>query len=91
MLRGSSIDFSPICFVISHYIRDHSCQNDQGLHLLVEMRVSASDIAEIAFEVLYVDWVEADDGCVETHISLCQAVTKVEWPAGFGEVCFCAV
>lgn len=57
----------------------------------MKMRVPAPDIAQIAFEVLYVDWVEADDGCVEAHIGFCQAVTEVEWPAGFGEVCFCAV
>lgn len=55
------------------------------------MRVPAPDIAEIALEVLYIDWIETNDGRVEAHVGFCQAVTEVEWPTGFGEVCFCTV
>jgi hypothetical protein len=52
----------------------------------VEVRVSAADVTEVALEVLNVDGVEADDGCEEADVLLCQAVAEVEWAAGLCEV-----
>jgi hypothetical protein len=57
----------------------------------VKVWVSATDITDVALEVLNVDGVEADDGCEEADVLLCQAVAEVEWAAGFCEICFCAV
>lgn len=61
------------------------------LILLVEVWISAANIAEVALEVLHVDCVEADDGRVEADVLLCQAVAEVERPGGFGEICFSAI
>ena len=60
-------------------------------HLLVKIRVAAADVADVALEVLDVDCVEAHNGRVEAHVLLRQAVAEVEGPAGFGEICLCAV
>jgi hypothetical protein len=57
----------------------------------VKVWVSAADVTEVALEVLDVDGVEADDGCEEANVLLCQAVAEVEWAAGLCEICFCAV
>jgi hypothetical protein len=46
----------------------------------VEVGVAAADVADVALEVLHVDGVEADDGRVEAHVLLCQAVAEVEGP-----------
>ena len=40
-------------------------------HPLVQRRVSRSYVADIAFEVLDVDGVEADDCCVEADVCFC--------------------
>jgi len=47
----------------------------------VEVGVSAADVADVALEVLDVDCVEADDGRVQAHVLLGQAVAEVEGPA----------
>jgi hypothetical protein len=52
----------------------------------VKVWVSAADVTEVALEVLDVDGVEADDGCEEADVLLCQAVAEVEWAAGLCEV-----
>jgi hypothetical protein len=57
----------------------------------VKVWVSATDIAEVALKVLDVDGVEADDGCEEADVLLCQAVAEVERAVGLCEVCFCAI
>jgi hypothetical protein len=56
--------------------------------LLVEVRVAAADIANVALEVLHVNGIEADDCCEQTDVLLCQAIAEVEWTAGLGEVFF---
>ena len=55
----------------------------QVAHPLVEVGVAAADVADVALEVLHVDGVEADDGRVEAHILLCQAVAEVEGSGRF--------
>ena len=57
----------------------------------MEVRVSAADITKVALEVLHVDGIEADDCCEEADVLLSEAVTEVEWTAGFGEICLCAI
>lgn len=46
----------------------------------MKVRVSAADVTEVALEVLDVDCVEADDGCVEADVLFGQAVAEVVWP-----------
>jgi hypothetical protein len=57
----------------------------------VEVGVATADVADVALEVLNIDGVEADDGCVEAHIELSQFVTKVEWTTGFGKLLLCTI
>lgn len=59
--------------------------------LLVEIGVAAADVTDVALEVLHVDGIEADDGCVEADVLLCEAITEVERAAGLGEIFFCAI
>ena len=56
--------------------------------LLVKVGVAAADVANVALKVLHIDGVEADDGCEEADVLLCEAVAEVEWTAGLGKVCF---
>lgn len=48
--------------------------------LLVQVGISAADVTEVALEVLDVNCVEADDGCVKADVCFGQAVTEVERP-----------
>jgi len=57
----------------------------------VEVWVSAADITKVAFEVLHVNSVEADDCCEEADVLLSEAVAEVERTAGLGEICLCAI
>ena len=43
----------------------------------VQRRVSGADVAYVAFEVLYVDDIEADDGGVEADVGFGEAGAKV--------------
>lgn len=45
------------------------------------MRVSAADFTDVALEVLNIDRVKADDGCVEANVGFSQPVAKVEGSA----------
>ena len=54
----------------------------------MEVWVAATNVTEVALEVLHIDSVEANDCCVETHVLLCEAVAKVERTARLGKVCF---
>jgi hypothetical protein len=56
--------------------------------LLVEVRVSTANIADVALEVLHVDGVEADDCCEEADVLLCKSVAEVERSVGLGEIFF---
>ena len=51
---------------------------------LVNSRVTASDISDVAFKVLDVNSIEADDGWVKTDIGLCQPIAEEIWTA-FGK------
>ena len=57
----------------------------------MEVWVPAPNVAQVAFEVLHVDCVEADDGGEQANVSLSQAVSEVEGAAGLGQICFGAV
>jgi hypothetical protein len=59
--------------------------------LLVKVWVSATNVTDVALEVLNVDGIEADDGREKADVLLCQAVAEVEWAAGLCEICFCAI
>jgi len=57
----------------------------------VQVGVAATDVTNVALEVLDIDCIESDDGRVETHIGFSQSIAKIEWAAGFGKVCFSTV
>lgn len=57
-------------------------------HPLVQCRIPGSDIANVAFEMLDVDWIEADNGGVETHVGFRDLVSKVVWRGVLGQVGF---
>ena len=57
----------------------------------MEVWVSAADITKVAFEVLHVDGVEANNCCEEADVLLSEAATEVERTAGLGEICLCAI
>jgi hypothetical protein len=48
-------------------------------HPRVQVRVAAANVSQIAFEVLDVDCVEADDGRVQAHICLSHVFAVVVW------------
>ena len=52
----------------------------------MEVWVAAANVADVALEVLHVDGVEADDGCVEANVLLSETVAEVVGTAGLGEV-----
>jgi len=41
----------------------------------IDMRISMSDIPDVAFEMAHVDWVEADDSGIEPYVGLRQPVS----------------
>lgn len=47
-------------------------------HPLVEVRIASPNVANVALEVLYVDWIEAHDGGVETDVSFSDGVRRKE-------------
>lgn len=57
----------------------------------MQIRITGSYIADIAFEVLHVDGVEADYGCVETDVGFGYGGAEVVGGGVGGEVGFCAV
>jgi hypothetical protein len=54
----------------------------QILEPLVQVRIIGSYGAQVGFEVLHVDDVEADDGRVETDICFCDGGPEVEGALG---------
>ena len=64
---------------------------------LVQRRVSAPDVPDVAFEMLHVDGIEADDGRVEADVGFGDVGAEVvrSWVGCamllFGEMSFCAV
>lgn len=57
----------------------------------MQVWVSTSDVSQVAFEVLDIDLIEADNGSVEAYICFCDAVAEVVWSAVLCEVLFGAV
>ncbi len=58
---------------------------------IVQSRVPAPNIPEVALEVLHVDGVEADDGRVQAHVGFGGVGAVVVGAGGFGEFGFGAV
>jgi len=58
---------------------------------LVQIGVPAADIADVAFEMLDVDWVEADDGGVESDVGFGDGGAVVVGRRVVGEVGFSAI
>ena len=58
---------------------------------LMQMRIPRSYIADVAFEMLHVDGVEADYGCVETDVGFGYGGAEVVGGGVGGEVGFGAV
>lgn len=50
-------------------------------HPLVQRRVAGANVSEIAFEMLDVDRIEADDGGVQADVCFGDLVAKVKWRA----------
>ena len=44
---------------------------------IVERRIAASNVPDVALEMLDIDWVKADDGGVQADISLCDLRAEV--------------
>lgn len=55
---------------------------EEVAHPSVEVGVARADIADVALEVLNVDWVKADDGYVESDISLSETGAVIIWSLG---------
>ena len=58
---------------------------------LVQVRVATANIPDVAFEVLYINRIEADDCRVETHICLGNVLAIVVRTRRLGKLSFCAV
>lgn len=88
------------CFDVPVQIADpptepHQRLNQSGIgskrYVLVNGRISAANIANVALEVLDIDRIETNDGRVETDVGLCDAVAVVVGTWILGEVFFDAV
>jgi len=55
-------------FELGRLAKGHRVVPVQMPHPAMEVRVPASDVADVALEVLHLDRVEADDGCKETDV-----------------------
>ena len=53
---------------------------------LMYCRIAASYVADVAFEMLYIYWVEADNGRVESNVSLGDRRPKIIWFGMLGEM-----
>lgn len=60
-------------------------------HPVVQRRVARADIADVAFEMLDVDGIEADDGRVETDVGFGDLRSEVVRFGVRGEMFFCPV
>jgi len=60
-------------------------------HPLMQRRIPAPDLPEVALEVLHVDGVEADDGRVQAHVGFGGVGAVVVRAGGLGEFGFGAV
>ena len=53
--------------------------------------IATSDIADVAFEVLDVYGVKANDSCIETHVGFGDMCAKVVRIGILGQMCLCLV
>lgn len=51
-------------------------------HPRVNRRISTANVSKVAFEMLHIHHVEADDGCVESDVGFGDLWTVVEWSFG---------
>ena len=61
------------------------------MSLLVQIRISTSDIADVALEVLDIHRVESNNGRIEPDIHLCHTIAEVVWPSVLGQICLCSI
>jgi len=52
----------------------------QMFHPCIELGIIMSDCPDIALEMLYVDWIEADYGDIQTNICFCEVISKEIFP-----------
>lgn len=45
----------------------------------MESRVTRTNVADVALEVLYIDWIETNDGGIETDVGFGDVFAIVEW------------
>lgn len=60
-------------------------------HPLVERRIAGADISNIAFEMLDIHGVEANNGGVKAYVCFCDLVAKINGCSVLGEMGFGAV
>ena len=53
---------------------------------LVDCWIATSYIADIALEMLHINRVESNDGCIESNVGLSDGRTEVVWFSIFDEV-----
>ena len=58
---------------------------------LMQSRITRSDITDVALEMLHIDGVEANDGCVEANVCFGDVGTEIVGSSVFGKVSFGAV
>lgn len=58
----------------------------EGPQPFVDGRVAASDVANVAFEVLDIDRIETDQRDEETDVNFRQLGPEIEWAAGGSEM-----
>lgn len=66
------------------------CREQQN-YILMESRVAAANVAQVALEVLNVDGVESNDGRVQTNVCFCEAIAVVVRAWVLGKMVFGAV
>ena len=60
-------------------------------HPIMQSRISGAYVTDIALEMLYINWVKANDGGVEAYVSLGDVLAKVVRFRMSGQVSFSAV
>lgn len=53
--------------------------------------IAGSDVADVALEVLHIDWVEANNSGVKAYISFSDVLTEIVWIGMRGQVGFSTV
>lgn len=58
---------------------------------LVQVRISATDISYVTFEVLHIHRIKADDGREEPDVCFCDVFAEVEGPTARCNVFLCSI